>query len=54
MWDMNWKCNLIEFDPPQDYPIEMILSNGKLQSSEVMFDELKSVVKIGTTKLVDG
>ena len=54
MWDMNRKCNLIGFGQPQGYTIEMIPSNEKLQSNEVTFNKLKSVAKIGTTKLVNG
>ena len=45
--DMNCKCKLMEFDPPEGYPIELIATNGKLLSNEVMFNELKLVVKFG-------
>ena len=52
--DMNCKCKLMEFDPPEGCPIELIPTNGNLQLKQVTFDKLKSVAKFGTQKLIDG
>ena len=35
IWNMNRKCKMIEYDPPVDYHIELVPTNGKLQPNEV-------------------
>ena len=49
---MHRECKLLEFGPPEGYPIELIPTNRKLQPNEVTFDKLKSVVKFGTKQLL--
>ena len=45
---------LMQSKPPNDYPLDAILTNGKLQPQELTFSILNSAIDLTTRKLVGG
>jgi len=54
LWNHSRKCKMSEYNPPLDYPIDLIPSDGKLQSVELSFDMLNKVVEYASQKFEQG
>ena len=54
LWNHSQKRKMTEYDPPKDYPSELIPKNGKLQSVELSFDILNAVVEYAHDKFEHG
>ena len=54
LWNNCKKCKMTEFDPPLDYPPELIPKNVKLQSVELSVEILIAVVEYASHKFEHG
>ena len=52
-WDTVGGYKFVKFDPPKNYPKEMIPFDGKLQPIKLSFQSLKSAISLVTTKILD-
>ena len=53
-WNMMNNSPLMQSKPPNDYPLDAIPTNGKLQPQELTFSILNSAIDLATKKLVGG
>ena len=54
MWDTSELCMMTEYDPPLDYPKDLIYDNSKLTPFELSFEILNRVIQLASNKYENG
>ena len=51
-WDTSAKSGLLDFDPPQDYPQDLIPLSGKLSPKRISYDMMMAAVQTAHNEIV--